>query len=396
MSLAVSPRRDQRRRLVALWKRSEPSAATAAPAAAQPRRLADYSPEALPERQPALATLVPTGLGGLALAATAVLAAVALSLGVGVWEAVGGSPPLAGGGRFARTLAALRACLDLGTLESLGGAVAQTCLVTAIAGALVVRSMRRHRRDDFKGRYRAWGWLAGLFAVTACAGAMPLGPLVSAFVSDATGIVLGPSGMGWWVLGATIAFAAVGLWAVLPLHERVATATWLVSALAVWAGGAAAGLLAAAEEGDPGWQVAANAAWVGGAGMAAMAMLAAARSVIREVRGLPNRREVRPAGVTTAQPRAGAQPKAGAQPEAGAQPTAGKAANTAKAPPAAAVASSRETGRDRDADDDARATRIGFVDGSDAEDDEGDPSGRHLSKAERKRLRKLSRLNRAA
>jgi hypothetical protein len=35
-------------------------------------------------------------------------------------------------------------------------------------------------------------------------------------------------------------------------------------------------------------------------------------------------------------------------------------------------------------------------DGADADDDAGDPAGRHLSKAERRRLRKLSRMNRAA
>jgi len=382
MSLAVSPRRDQRRRLVALWKRPDAPAAAAIP---EPRTLASYSPEALPERQPAIATLVPTGLGGLSLAATAVLTAVGLAVGVGVWEAAGGTPPLAGGGRFAGTLAALRACLDLDTLGSLGGWVAHVCLSTAIVAALVVRSMRRHRRDDFKGRYRAWGWLAGLFAVAACAGVMPLGALVAAFASDATGIVLGPAGLGWWMLGATIAFAVVGLWAVLPLHERVATATWLVSALAVWAGGAAAGMFAAAEEGAPGWQVASNAAWISGAGMAAIAMLAAARSVIREVRGLPNRRESRATHGPATQP-------------------------AAKTPTAAVEPSSRrvptsDAGRDREADE-PRAARIGVVRGADgpgvdgdgalADDDAGDPAGRHLSKAERRRLRKLSRMNRAA
>jgi hypothetical protein len=35
-------------------------------------------------------------------------------------------------------------------------------LAIAATVALVVRAMRRHRRDDYRGRYRAWGWLAGL------------------------------------------------------------------------------------------------------------------------------------------------------------------------------------------------------------------------------------------
>jgi len=370
MSLAVSPRRDQRRRLVALWTRSEPSPAAAATTA--PRRRADYAPAALPERQPAVATLVPTGLGGLAVAATAVLAAVALALGVGVWEAAGGTPPLAGGGRFTRTLAALRACLDLGTLESLGGFVAQACLVTACGAALVVRAMRRHRRDDFKGRYRAWGWLAGLFAVAAGAGTLPLGRLVSAFASDATGLMLGPDGMGWWVLGATIACGVTALWAVLPLHERLAAGGWLTASLAAWAVAAAAVLLSGEDDTDRGMQVAANAAWIAGSGMAAIAMLAAARSVIREVRGLPNQRETRPAAPAAAPQPASARTSAAAEP------------------------SRREPDRGHAANAEDRAVPLGFVDGSEAEDDESDPAGRHLSKAERKRLRKLARMQRAA
>ena len=142
---------------------------------------------------------------------------------------------------------------------------------------------------------------------------------------------------------------------------------------------------AAAEEGDRGWQVAANAAWISGAGMAAIAMLAAARSVIREVRGLPIRRESRATHGPATQP-AAKTPTAAVEPSCRRVPTS-------------------DAGRDREADE-PRAARIGVVRGADgpgvdgdgalADDDAGDPAGRHLSKAERRRLRKLSRMNHAA
>ena len=381
MTLAASQRRDQRRRLVVSWNRS-----TSTPSASQPetRRLADYSPEALPEHQPSLATLLPTGLGGFALAAAGLLALFAAAVGVGLWEAFANGPVFGRGAtRFAVTLAAARRCLDVQSFSSLGGWLAQLCLVSATVTALIVRLMRRHRRDDYRGRYRAWGWLAGLFALTACAGQVPLGDLFAAFVSEATGITLGPEGMGWWVLTAGLLYAAIGLWGVLPLHERAATGIWLSLCLAAWAATAACDWFGHGQtaQGQALQAAIGNTCWMAGAVLAAIAMLAAARSVLREVRGLP------------------------------ARPAAGKASTAADTAPNArksAATTASEVDDEADAvsprrkeDDDTHSQRQGhteFVDaadGSDADDDL-EQSGRHLSKAERKRLRKLSRMSRAA
>jgi hypothetical protein len=384
MSLATSQRRDQRRRLVVSWNRS-----AATPSSSQPetRRLADYSPEALPEHQPSLATLLPAGLGGFALTAACLLALLAAAVGVGLWEAVTGGPIFGRNAtRFAATLASARRCLDVQSLLSLGGWLAQICLIVATATALIVRLMRRHRRDDYQGRYRAWGWLAGLFALTACAGQVPLGDLFAAFVSDATGIALGPDGMGWWVLTAGLLFGAVGLWAVLPLHEQAATGIWLSLCFAAWAASAACGwvgqvqtLPGQAVEGRTLEAAVGNTCWMAGAVLAAIAMLAAARSVLREVRGLPARSSA-------------GKPVTGANTAQNARKAAAIEADDDRTTPVEAR---------RDEDDDARRQRQGhtvFVDsaeGSEADDDL-EQSGRHLSKAERKRLRKLSRMSQAA
>jgi hypothetical protein len=379
MSLATSQRRDQRRRLVVSWNRS-----AATPSSSQPetRRLADYSPEALPEHQPSLATLLPAGLGGFALTAACLLALLAAAVGVGLWEAVTGGPIFGRNAtRFAATLASARRCLDVQSLLSLGGWLAQICLIVATATALIVRLMRRHRRDDYQGRYRAWGWLAGLFALTACAGQVPLGDLFAAFVSDATGISLGPDGMGWWVLTAGMLYGAVGLWGVLPLHERAATGIWLSLCFAAWAAAAACAWVAHGQAvQEQALQAAVgNACWMAGAVLAAIAMLAAARSVLREVRSLPARSSA-------------GKPAAAADTAQNARKAAAVEADDDRATPVEAR---------RDEVDDTRRQRQAptvFVDtaeGSEADDDL-EQSGRHLSKAERKRLRKLSRMSQAA
>jgi len=324
--------------------------------------MAEYSPEAAPERQPAIATLLPTGLGGFSLAAVGIVAVVSAAIAIGIYEPGFGAAGRAVGGRFARSIAGLSDCFDVRTMASFTGWLSQLLLVTAAIVSLVVRLMRRHRRDDYRGRYRAWGWLAGLLMIASCTAQFPLGRLVGTFLAEATGIAFGPAGLGWWVTVSAIALGAVTLWAVLPLHERLATALWLAAGLAAWGGSVAATWVA---DGRASVAIAAHAAWVAGSGLIAIAMLAAARSVIREVRGIPARtpKQKQPAAATvTSAPR----PQKTWQEDAVTEST---------EPPA-------------DAGDDT-----GYTDGSDSYEDR---DMRHLSKSERKRLRKLARMSRVA
>ena len=126
-----------------------------------------------------------------------------------------------------------------------------------------------------------------------------------------------------------------------------------------------------------------NAWWMTGAALAAIAMLAAARSVLREVRGLPACTAGRQSrAVTTARPGGG---------------------STATGDPgvAARLAATEAPSAHDELEADGRNPWRGsttFVDGSESSDaDEDDEqSGRRLSKAERKRLKKLARMGRAA
>ncbi|MFM8735578.1 MAG: hypothetical protein ACKOC8_10330 [Pirellulales bacterium] len=349
MSLAANQRRDQRRRLVVSWKRADSSAASTPTDAA--RHMAAYDPEAHPERQRGPAMLLPTTVGGLALAAAAILVPTAAAIAVGVSDQVFARPIFVGGGRFARTLAALGHVVDPRAATSLQAWLAQVFLALAAATALIVRLMRRHRRDDYKGRFRAWGWMAAILLVTACAGVVPVGRVVAAALSDATGIAVGPAGIGWWLGLAATAWVAVSLWAVLPLHERLGTSTWLGLALLAWAVSAGAAWLGGA---DPRMESLMRSSWSAGAAAALVAMLAAARSVIREVRGQCGR----PAASGKGRPE-----------------------------PARPTGRSEPVGSEESDDEPLHAADdTEFVDGS--EQDE-----RHLSKAERKRLRRLARMN---
>jgi len=342
------------------WTRSAEPVARGA--GSRQRTMAEYAPEAMPERQPGLATLLPTGLGRLAACVVGIVTLLTAVLAAGFCTAGFTWLARVAGPRFTHSVAALQACVDPLAVTSLAGWVAQMLLVGSAAVALVVRFMRRHRRDDYSGRYRAWGWLASLLVAAACAAQVPVGRAIGVFIAEATGIAFGPSGSGWWVSIAATLLVSVSLWAVVPLHERIATALWLGAGLVAWGVSAAATWLGPTPRLHAGVGLA---AWVAGSGFVAIAMLVAARSVIREVRGEAGSDGCR------------AKPKA---------------ATPAPRPstPVSDTADDDPQERGWEADDSAGTD---YTDGSDVDEER---ESRHLSKAERKRLRKLARMNRVA
>jgi len=114
-----------------------------------------------------------------------------------------------------------------------------------------------------------------------------------------------------------------------------------------------------------------HAAWALGSALAAIAMFAAARSVIREVRGSSRSGEIQTAEKPLKQQAVAAQSPRSQPNDVG-----------------ALVESA--TAEDDDPD---RNDQTAYVDGSEQESDLG---MRHLSKAERKRLKKMARIKTAA
>ena len=376
MAFRVSMRRDQRRRLLASRQRDSAGADGPVPDGADHVAATAYDEEAHPERHPALATRLPVGAGRFFAIASAIVLVFGGAITLAVSGPLFGRPLVGGGGRFARTLAVIAAAFDARAGMPVQVWLAELALLAAAAIAGAIRLMRRHRRDDYKGRYRAWGWLAWMLAAAAWAGAVPVGSLVAAVLSDATGLAPGPNGIGWWAGLAAAGLAIVVPWAVLPLRERGAALTWMLLAMTAWSVAAAMPWAAAWFGGEARGVIVAQAAWVAGSGFVLVALLAAARSVIREVRG---------------------------------QCVAAPARKLKRKRAAAEAAGGREQRR-ADENDDAETTSGDFSDGSASEaddedstsaDDRGDgdfvdgseEGGRRLSKSERKRLKKLARMN---
>jgi len=366
MALATSARRDQRRRLVASWNRSASSEATADTGPPAPGQVAAYDDAARPERHPGLATRLPTTLGGLVGMSMLILGGIGGAIALAVSGPLFGRPLLEGGGRFAGSLAAVKRAMDGNAAIPLHTWLAVLSLLGAATVAGSIKYMRRHRRDDYKGRFRAWGWLATMFTVAAWSGVMPIGSLVAIVTSEATGITLGPGGSGWWYALGCLACVVVVPWAILPLRERAGTAVWMVLGLVAW-GAAAVGASA------PTWlgvgergALVATVSWSAGAAFLLVAMLTAARGVIREVRG-----EVSGGGAPKVR-------KEKKRHDVVVEDADEESDEIAEEP-----ASWNDAGSDSESDD---AGQNDFTDGS-------FDSERRLSKAERKRLKKLARMN---
>lgn len=371
MALATSARRDQRRRLVASWNRSTSTEAASDTNPPAPGRVAAYDDAARPERHPGFATRLPTTLGGLAGITLLILAGVGGAIALAVSGPVFGRPLLEGGGRFAGSVAVVRRTVEAGASLPLHSWLAVLSLFAAAAAAGSIKYMRRHRRDDYKGRFRAWGWLSALFSVAAWSGIVPLGSLVAVFMSEATGITLGPGGLGWWYAVTGLAFAVVLPWAVLPLRERAGALFWMTLGMLAWAVAVVAAWVPAwigvAERGT----LISAVAWSAGAALLLVAMLTAARGVIREVRG-----EV----AAPRSPKVRKEPKAREQKK---QDVAIEERDEDADEAAEEPSSWNESASESESDD---AGQTDFTDGSFGND-------RRLSKAERKRLKKLARMN---
>jgi hypothetical protein len=102
---------------------------------------------------------------------------------------------------------------------ALGTWVAALCLLASGFTALAIYSIRRHRADDYQGRYRIWLWAAlGLFvfATDLSAG---LHPLFQHLLVQWTGTPLWRGGELWWIIPAALLFGA--------LASRVLVDSWL-------------------------------------------------------------------------------------------------------------------------------------------------------------------------
>jgi hypothetical protein len=292
---------------------------------------------------------------------------------------------------FAQTVAAaigmptLRP-FDVGAPGSIAAWASAVVLFVASVKCLLIYSIRRHRIDDIRGRYRVWlGASAAcmLLSVNSVAG---LHQIVAHSLSHLVGWTALRDGAVWWIAVAGLPLTWIGVRVLLDVRECRLAATMVAASVICYATSAAS-YFGFIPTGD-----AKYASLITGSTMMlghwiALAMtLAYARFVVLDAQGLINVRR----RSAVKKPKA-KQSKAKADSDS----------KQAESKPTilSVVHKARERASQTDADQDAKR----WVDGRRFEresygDDEEEESegGSKLSKSDRKRLRKLKSQNRAA
>lgn len=196
------------------------AAATTSSSRRRSSQVRPYGDDTLTDRQPRVTDLIPQRYGMLALLLLADVAAVAGLLTLHVWM-----PDLAALTRDGELPAA-----DLQSEGSLARWFSSVVLLLAALTSLVVYSVRRHRKDDYQGRYRVWLWSA-LICLAASVGE---GSKLHEAFRELSVYAVGRWGWGdgsmWWMAACGLALAVVGTRLLLEMRVcRLSTAALLLA-----------------------------------------------------------------------------------------------------------------------------------------------------------------------
>ena len=281
MSFRVSQRDDRRRRMMTSGVETHPLAGERRSSSAVPNRkpsAADlespaYSSAALPAEQPRILDFVPLCPWKVTTLLLAIATVVVGLATVDTWLPVAIANHLAG------------TALDLTAPVSLASWFSSAMLLAASALALVVYSIRAHKLDDYRGRYRVWrqaaiGWL--VFSIAVGAGACST---IETLMVATTGGKLAGNVALWWAIPAA---AIVGYFVpalLADLSRCRLGSTLLIAAVLMWAFATASKLRWLPL--DPSEQLRIEATvLITGHCLLLMAMTLYARYVIRESQGL--------------------------------------------------------------------------------------------------------------
>ncbi len=193
-------RDDRRRRLLAdetlAMRRIGPTSAHGSDA---PRNGFAYAEDVLMTHQVCVLDLIPRRALTLGVILAAALLIVAGLVWLDLWAAKCAS-------ETGLQLEALR----LKGPQSLAGWLRGMVLGAAALAALVVYTVRRHRKDDYQGRYRVWIWAALGWLILAADGATALHRAVRELMVHWTGTPLWGDGSIWWLAPGALLLAAVG------------------------------------------------------------------------------------------------------------------------------------------------------------------------------------------
>jgi hypothetical protein len=201
--------------------------------AGQSARKADkYTEAANLENQPCVFDLVPIRYRWLSFWAASGVACIAAVLAGHFYLP----------GIIAERLPARAGAFDLAASGNLAAWFSSIMLLWAAATAILVYSLRRHRVDDYKGRYRVWLWAAAALLAMSIDESASLRLLVQDVATHVAKSPLYGDGSLWWISGWGLVITVLGARLLFDVREcRSALCTLLLSA-ALWAGAACAHL----------------------------------------------------------------------------------------------------------------------------------------------------------
>lgn len=220
-----SGQRDDRRRRVftdpALAEACRPGARDAAARGRGVRKAERYGDATLMDRQPRVIDLVPRNLAVYVLALLAGLLVIAALEGLYLGTLSLGK--LTTDGRVA--------ALDLDGEGTLAVWFSSFVLLSSAVMALVVYSVRRHRADDYQGRYRIWIWAALVWLLMSIDETASLHEGFKELMAVVSGTRIVGDGSIWWIVAYFFVLGSVGSRLLLEMREcRASTVSLLLAA----------------------------------------------------------------------------------------------------------------------------------------------------------------------
>jgi hypothetical protein len=180
-----------------------PDEADSSPAAAKGKRYQPpphYGDAAFMEEQKRLIDLIPRRLPGVGAVLLAGLGIIAAIVGLHYWA----------GSAAERFPDVTLTALNLSAAGSLAQWFSSLLLLAATGASLLVYFIRRQRNDDYQGRYRVWLWAALTWFLFATDVSVGLNRTLQQSLVHLTGTPLWKEGVLWWIIPYTVAFAAIG------------------------------------------------------------------------------------------------------------------------------------------------------------------------------------------
>ena len=179
---------------------------------------------------------------------------------------------------------------DLSRVDSLGTFFSAASLMLGAVIAILVYRIRRHRLDDYRGRYRCWLWFAALLLFASLDSVLNFRTDVARGLEMVTRVRLLGQIDGWWCVVWTLAYGSMALRALIEIREsRGTVVASLVSGSLIFFGMILQLNLLLLPAGVP-TPLVVHAAQLGGIGLLLAALVQYARFVWLDAQGLITRR----------------------------------------------------------------------------------------------------------